>query len=232
LHLHVLLLTPETFKPKPLNRLTKMVPGAEERFLARWEQGRVAYDQAWAQWQREEQQRQEQLAQAEKDHQAATVAAEEQHRRVDKLEADFRSGKRAAVERSLTTALQGSQYPAGFSHAFTLIYRSREQELLVGYEFPRVPDIIPEQSGYRYVKMKGLVEAKTRTAADRQRLYKLEQRPGQGREQDEASTEGGATVHPGGRAQAVGSGRRWRLRVQVGHGRRSVGGGAASAEDA
>ena len=38
---------PETFKPKPLTRLTRLVPGAEERFAARWEQGRVAYDQAW-----------------------------------------------------------------------------------------------------------------------------------------------------------------------------------------
>jgi len=37
---------PETFKPKPLTRLTRLVPGAEERFAARWEQGRVAYDQA------------------------------------------------------------------------------------------------------------------------------------------------------------------------------------------
>jgi restriction system protein len=164
---------PETFKPKPLNRLTKMVPGAEERFVARWEQGRVAYDQAWAQWQREEQQRLEQLARAEKDHQAATAAAQEQHRRVDELEADFRSGKRAAVEQCLTTALQGSQYPTGFPHAFTMIYRSREQELLVEYEFPRVRDIIPEQSGHRYVKTKERIEAKARTAADTQRLYKL-----------------------------------------------------------
>jgi hypothetical protein len=39
---------PETFKPKPLTRLTRLMPGAEERFAARWEQGRVAYDRAWA----------------------------------------------------------------------------------------------------------------------------------------------------------------------------------------
>jgi restriction system protein len=164
---------PEKFKPKPLNFVTKMMPGAEERFATRWEQGRVAYERACAQWQQAEQQRQEQLARAENEHRFATAAAHEQHRRVDELEADFRTGRRGAVEQCLTTALQGSQYPAGFPHAFTLIYRSREQELLVEYEFPRVRDIVPEQSGYRYVKTKGLVEAKTRTAADTQRLYKL-----------------------------------------------------------
>jgi hypothetical protein len=38
-----------------------------------------------------------------------------------------------------------------------------------------------------------------------------EQRAGQDREHDEADTERHAAVHPGGRAQAVGRGRRWRL---------------------
>jgi hypothetical protein len=59
-----------------------------------------------------------------------------------------------------------------------------------------------------------------------------EQRAGQDREQDETRAERGAAVDPGGRAQAVGWGRRWRLGVQAGQGRRSVGDGAASAEDA
>ena len=59
-----------------------------------------------------------------------------------------------------------------------------------------------------------------------------EERPGQDGEHDEAGAERGAAVHPGGRAQAVGWGRRGRLRVQAGQGRGSVGDGAASAEDA
>ena len=85
------------------------MPGAEERFLSRWEQGRVAYEQAWWKSQHDEQQRQAQLASAQQDHEAATVAAQEQHQRIDELEADFRTGRRAAVERCLTTALQASQ---------------------------------------------------------------------------------------------------------------------------
>jgi restriction system protein len=163
---------PETFKPKPLNRLTKMVPGAEERFLARWEQGRVAYERASAEWQQAEQQRRDQLTAAEEEHQAATAAALDQHRRVDELEADLRTGTRAAVQQCLTGALQESQYPAGFPQAFTLIYRRREQELLVEYEFPRVRDIVPTEASYRYVKSRGFIEPKARTGADTQRLYK------------------------------------------------------------
>jgi hypothetical protein len=50
-----------------------------------------------------------------------------------------------------------------------------------------------------------------------------EERAGQDREQDETRAERGAAVDPGGRAQAVGWGRRWRLGVQAGQGRRSVG---------
>jgi restriction system protein len=163
---------PHTFTPKPLNRLAKLVPGAEERFAARWEQGRVAYGQASAHWQQAEQQRQERLARAAKEHELATAAAHEQHRRVDELEADFRTGRRSAVEQCLTTALQASQYPNGFPHTFTLIYRSRERELLVEYEFPRVGAIIPAKGSYRYVKTRGFIESKERTAADTQRLYK------------------------------------------------------------
>jgi restriction system protein len=163
---------PETFKPKPLNRLSKLVPGAEGRYLAQWEQGRVAYEQAYAQWQQAERQRQERLAEAEKQHQGATAAAHEQHRRVDELEADFRAGRRAAIEQCLTSALQASQYPAGFPHGYTLIYRTREQELLAEYEFPRVRDIIPAEASYRYVKTRGFIEPKVRTTTDTQRLYK------------------------------------------------------------
>jgi len=59
-----------------------------------------------------------------------------------------------------------------------------------------------------------------------------EERAGQDGEQHEAGAERRAAIHPGGRAQAAGWGRRWRLRVRVGQGRRSVGDGAALAEDA
>src|SRR6266511_3098715 len=82
------------FKPRPLNFLTKMAPKAEERFQARWEQGRVAYEKACAQWQQAE------------------------------------------------------------------------------YEFPRARDIIPDEASFRYVKSKEIIEAKPRTAADKQKLYK------------------------------------------------------------
>ncbi|HEV2922313.1 MAG TPA: hypothetical protein VG673_24210, partial [Actinomycetota bacterium] len=59
-----------------------------------------------------------------------------------------------------------------------------------------------------------------------------EERDVQDREQHEAGAERRAAVDPGGRAQAVGRGRRWWLGVQLGQGRRSVEDEAASAEDA
>ncbi len=163
---------PEAFKPKLPNRLAKRLPGAQERFQRRWQQGRTAFERAQAEWQQAERHRQEQLARATARHEAATTAAHEQHRRIAELAADFQTGKRAAVERCLTSTLQASQYPAGFPHAFTLIYRRREQELLVEYEFPRARDVIPSEASYRYVKTKELIEPKQRTPADAQRLYK------------------------------------------------------------
>jgi restriction system protein len=162
----------DDFKPKQLGGLATLVPGAEKRFRAKWEQGRAAFEQAHARWQREEQQRREQLARAEAEHKRARESAQEQHRRIDELEADFHTGKRAAIEQCLATALQASCYPSGFPHEFTLIYRSREHELLIGYEFPLARDIILEQASYRYVKTKGVIESKARTATDTQKLYK------------------------------------------------------------
>ena len=50
-----------------------------------------------------------------------------------------------------------------------------------------------------------------------------EQRAGQDGEQHDGGAERGAAVHPGGRAQAVRWDRRWRLGMQGGQGRRSVG---------
>jgi hypothetical protein len=46
------------------------------------------------------------------------------------------------------------------------IYRRREQELLVEYEFPRVGDIIPTDASYRYVKTRSFIEPKVRTATE------------------------------------------------------------------
>jgi restriction system protein len=68
--------------------------------------------------------------------------------------------------------LQASDYPSGFPHEFTLIYRSREHELLIEYELPLARDFIPEQASFRYVKTKSLIEPKAQTASDTQKLYK------------------------------------------------------------
>ena len=57
--------SPQDFQPKPLNALSRLLPGAKERFQMRWEQGRVLYKQACQQWQQLEQQRQRDLARAQ-----------------------------------------------------------------------------------------------------------------------------------------------------------------------
>ena len=164
--------SPQDFQPKPLNAFKRLLPGAKERFQTRWEQGRVLYEQACQHWQQLEQQRQRELASAQEEHGVTTANALEQHRRVVELENDFQTGKRAAVEDCLTAALQSSLYPGGFPNAFKLIYRRREREMLVEYEFPRVRDIIPAEASYRYVKIRNAIEPKARSAADTQRLYK------------------------------------------------------------
>jgi restriction system protein len=98
----------DDFKPKPPGGLATLVPGSEKRFRTKWERGRAAFEQAHARWRHDEPQRQQQLARAEAEHKQASESAEEQHRRIDELEADFRTGKRAGIEQALATALQAS----------------------------------------------------------------------------------------------------------------------------
>jgi restriction system protein len=163
---------PKDFQPKALSAFARLLPGAGGKFQAQWEEGRVTYEQACQRWQQLEQERHQELAKAQEEHQVATAKTHEQHRRVMELEKDFQTGQRAAVELCLTAALESSVYPGGFPNAFKLIYRRREREALVEYEFPRVRDIIPAEASYRYVKVRSVVESKARSAADTQRLYK------------------------------------------------------------
>jgi restriction system protein len=152
--------------------MARLLPGAEDRYKAKWQQGKAAYEYAVRQWQATEQARQRRLVVAKEEHERNTAAVKEQHARIDELDADYRTGKRAAVEHALGATLAGSSYPSDFPHNATLIYRTREKELLVEYEFPLADDVIPAEASYRYIRSKASFEVKKRIPTEKSRLYK------------------------------------------------------------
>jgi restriction system protein len=84
---------PEAFRPPEPTGLRARLPGAREKFLAEWEEGRVAYEAAVAGYQQREAERQRRLAAAHAEHQKAVAEVEArlaaQHAEVEQFKADF-----------------------------------------------------------------------------------------------------------------------------------------------
>jgi restriction system protein len=110
--------TPDAFQPPEPTGLRGRLPGAREKYLAQWEEGRVAYEAAVAAYQQREAERQRRLAAAQADHQrmAAEVEARlaAQHAEVEQFKADFHAGKPDAVMQYFALVLEASTYPDDF----------------------------------------------------------------------------------------------------------------------
>jgi restriction system protein len=93
--------TPDSFRPPEPAGLRARLPGAREKYLAKFEEGRVAYEAAVAGYQQREAERQRRLAAAQADHQKTVAEVEArlatQHAEVEQFKADFNTGKPTAV---------------------------------------------------------------------------------------------------------------------------------------
>jgi restriction system protein len=166
---------PDTFRPPELTGLRARLPGAREKYQARWEEGRVAYEAAIAAHKEREAERQRRLAAAQVDHdkQVAEIEARLaiQHVEVEEFKADFLAGKPAAVMQYFALVLEASHYPKGFPQRFRLAYVPESHQLVVEYELPGY-DRVPAVAAYTYVKSSDKVTEKARPARERQQLYK------------------------------------------------------------
>src|SRR6266511_1596705 len=82
---------PVAFRPPQPTGMRARLPGAREKFLAKWEEGRVAYEAAGAAYQQREAERQRRLAAAQAEHQKAVAAVQArlaaQHAEVEQFKA-------------------------------------------------------------------------------------------------------------------------------------------------
>jgi restriction system protein len=105
--------------------LRARLPGAREKYLAKWDEGRVAYEAVVAAYNQREAERQQRLAAAQGEHQRA----------VSEIQARL-AAQHAEVEQF------ASRYPDGFPQRFRLAYVPESRQLVVEYELPgynRVP---------------------------------------------------------------------------------------------
>jgi restriction system protein len=128
--------------------LRARLPGARDKYLAKWEEGRVAYEGALAAHSQREADRQQRLAAAQADYQRAVSEIESrlaaQHAEVEQFKADFHAAGPAAVMQYLALVLEASRYADGFPQRFRLAYVPESHQLVVEYELPgynRVPPV-------------------------------------------------------------------------------------------
>jgi restriction system protein len=167
--------SPDGFRPPEPTGLRARLPGAREKYLAKWDEGRVAYEAHVAAYKEREAERQLRLAAAQADHQRAVSEIDArlaaQHAEVEQFKSDFHAGKPAAVMQYFALVLEASRYPDGFPQRFRLAYVPESHQLVVEYELPgysRVPPV----AVYTYVRSGDKVTNKARPVRERHQLYK------------------------------------------------------------
>jgi Restriction endonuclease/CHAT domain len=86
------------------------------------------------------------------------------------VEAIFNARGAEAFVAVLQEALATSHYPYGMQGSFAAAYRPEVHELLIEYELPGA-NVIPTVESYRYIRTRGILDARPRSEAQRKDLY-------------------------------------------------------------
>ena len=146
---------PASFRPPVPTAAQKLVPGAKQRYAARFEAGRHQYEAALQAHQQREAERLVRLEQARAEHQRTIAAIEDrlarQHAEVEAFRSAFEAGEPSAVVQYFALVLERSHYPEGFLQGFRLAYIPESRQLVIQYQLPGF-GIIPAVAEYKYVK--------------------------------------------------------------------------------
>jgi restriction system protein len=163
----------KTLPPAP-SALAKLVPGTKAKFAEAVAAAEADYEKTLAQAVQAEHDRQEKLADAEREHQTAVRAeaqrVEAQNKEVDAFKSSYEAGVPDTVVTYCSMVLAGSKYPDGFPQEHKVAYVPESKQLVVEMDLPTF-DVIPEVSEYRYVKARDEITPKPRAANQRRGLY-------------------------------------------------------------
>ena len=166
---------PAAFQPSPLGAAQKLLPGAKQRYTARFEAGRREYESAVHAHQEREAERLRQLAQAREQYQRAVAEIEDrlsrQHAEIEAFKTSFETGEPDAVIQYFALVLECSDYPEGFPQRFRLAYVPESHQLVIQYTLPTF-DQVPSVVEYKYVKTGDKTTEKPRPVRARQDLYR------------------------------------------------------------
>jgi len=166
---------PNAFCPPEPTGLRARLPGVRQKYLAKWQEGKDAYEATVTAHKVRETERQRRLAAVQVEHEKTIAEIEArlavQRAEIDEFKRDFHVGKPAAVVQYFALVLEASRYPEGFPQRFRFAFVPESRQFVVEYELPAY-DRIPAVAEYRYVKAGDKVAEKARPLKERQALYK------------------------------------------------------------
>lgn len=154
--------------------LTKLVPGAQRRYVTAITSAEHGYKAAHAKWLEAERSRVAKLEEVKAEHGRQLTAFEtkvsQRNAEVDEFRDSYFAAEPDAVVTYNSMVLGRSAYPEDFPHSFSIAYVQASKQLVIEYELPTAT-VIPECSEYRYVKARDVIEGKPRKPAETKEIY-------------------------------------------------------------
>lgn len=137
-------------------------------------EARTRFEAAMSDYRQREDQRQRALASAKAEYERkatdARAKAAAQNAVVQARRAAFAAGDAEAVEWFVGRVLDASRYPDGFPRRYQVAYRPENRDVVVEFEFPP-QKVVPMVRGYRYVKVRDVIEPLPRPENEVKQLY-------------------------------------------------------------
>lgn len=164
----------ETFMPRPLSGLQRMLPGGPERHRQLVAQAEESHRQAVQARENREQARIARLEAARAAHQKAAEDAERRHAQRARAEADLAAlaseGDEEAVRGLVGRAITQTPVPQGIGLEHRIAWMPDSRQVVVELELPAF-NIAPTEKAFRYVKTRQVTEATARSLKERREIY-------------------------------------------------------------
>lgn len=164
-----------TFLPGPLNFIQRIIPALVQKHDQAIADGKASYEQAVNDHEELERKRELALANAKTEHEALVEAERQRvaaiNASIDSNEADYRARMPEAVVDYFSMVLEDDAMFEDRSPNVRVAYVADSNQLVVEYELPLV-EMVPPESGYKYVKKSDSIEPIPRKLSEIRKIYK------------------------------------------------------------
>lgn len=163
------------FSVKPLNWVTRLLPGAEERYKRKLKEAEEKYLEAVSKFEKDEAERKAELERMKKEYEEKKAAflleAQKHNQEVERMGELYSKGDPDAIIYYNELVLERSEYPDEFPQEFNAAYASEEKVLRIEYKFPSL-SIVPSLKELKYLKKNNEIKEIQRKETEISNLYK------------------------------------------------------------